>query len=128
MAQKTLKTTRQAHGFHPVLRQAQHGSKHGKRSRAKQNRRMKRGIFITLEGVEGCGKSTHSKLLFNYLKKKGYPCVYTREPGGTRIGEEVRKILLNPNDIRISDLTELFLFEACRCQIVKEIVKPAGMK
>ncbi len=86
---------------------------------------LKKGIFITFEGVEGCGKSTHSKLVFGYLKKQGYPTVYTREPGGTKLGEAVRKILLNSDGIRISDLTELFLFEACRAQIVKEVIKPA---
>lgn len=86
---------------------------------------LKKGLFITFEGIEGCGKSTHSKLLFEYLKAKGYRCIYTREPGGTRLGEEVRKILLGSGGIHISDLAELFLFEACRSQIVKEIIRPA---
>ena len=86
---------------------------------------LKKGIFITFEGIEGCGKSTHSKLLFEYLKSRGYRCVMTREPGGTKLGEEVRKVLLGSDGIRISDLTELFMFEACRAQIVKEIIRPA---
>lgn len=85
---------------------------------------LKKGIFITFEGIEGCGKSTHSKLIFEYLKKLGYDCVYTREPGGTKLGEEIRKVLLSSNGVRISDLAELFLFEACRSQIVKEVIEP----
>ena len=87
--------------------------------------RLSRGIFITFEGVEGCGKSTHSKLLSGHLKKTGYKCVHTREPGGTKLGEAVRRVLLDSPGIHISDLAELFLFEACRAQIVKEIIKPA---
>ncbi|MCX5666604.1 MAG: dTMP kinase [Candidatus Omnitrophica bacterium] len=88
-------------------------------------RALKRGVFITFEGVEGCGKSTHSKLLFEHLKRSGYRTVHTREPGGTGLGEAVRRVLLDSPEIRISDLAELFLFEACRAQIVKEIIKPA---
>jgi len=88
-------------------------------------RTLKRGLFITFEGVEGCGKSTHSKLLFEYLKKSGYRVTHTREPGGTKLGEAVRRVLLDSPGICISDLTELFLFEACRAQIVKETIKPA---
>ena len=84
-----------------------------------------KGVFITFEGCEGCGKSTHSRLLYNYLTRLGYECVITREPGGTRVGEEVRKILLHSDGIDISDVTELFLFESARAQIVREIIKPA---
>lgn len=86
---------------------------------------MKRGIFITFEGTEGCGKSTQSKLLYDNLKAAGYPCVYTREPGGTALGEKIREIILHSDGIKISDLSELFLFEAARAQIVKEIISPA---
>jgi dTMP kinase len=82
-------------------------------------------VFITFEGVEGCGKSTHSKLLLEYLKNIGYRVVHTREPGGTKLGEAVRRVLLNSPEIHISDLAELFLFEACRAQIVKEVIRPA---
>ena len=88
-------------------------------------RALKRGIFITFEGVEGCGKSTHSRLLCEYLKKVGYRTMHTREPGGTKLGEAVRRVLLNSSGIEISDMSELFLFEACRAEIVKEIIKPA---
>lgn len=86
---------------------------------------LKKGIFITFEGCEGCGKSTHSRLLYNYLKKLGYNCIITREPGGTRAGEEIRKILLHSDGINISDMTELFLFESARAQIVMQTIKPA---
>ena len=89
---------------------------------------LKRGIFITLEGPEGCGKSTQSKLLYDYLKEGGYDCIYTHEPGGTKIGEYIRHILLGLKDINVSDLTELLLFESARSQIVKEIIRPALAK
>lgn len=88
-------------------------------------RDLRKGIFITFEGIEGCGKSTHSKLLFDFLKEAGYDVIYTREPGGTSLGEAVRKVVLNSDGINISDMAELFLFEACRAQIVKEVVAPA---
>ncbi len=87
--------------------------------------RLKRGIFITVEGIEGCGKSTHSKLLSDTLKMQGLDCVHTREPGGTSLGEKVRGLLLHSDGIKISDLAELFLFEACRSQIIKEVISPA---
>lgn len=86
---------------------------------------LKKGIFITFEGPEGCGKSTHSRLLYDYIRKLGYDCVITREPGGTRAGEEIRKILLHSDGIDISDVTELFLFESARAQIVRQVIRPA---
>lgn len=85
---------------------------------------LKRAIFITFEGAEGCGKSTHSKLLHDYLRARGYNCIYTREPGGTKLGEQIRRILLHSDGIDISDLSELFLFEAARSQITRELIKP----
>lgn len=89
---------------------------------AKKN--LKKGILITFEGPEGCGKSTQSKLLYEYLKTNSYNCVYTREPGGTRLGEKVRQVLLHSKDINITDLTEVFLFEAARAEIVKKAILP----
>jgi len=89
---------------------------------AKKN--LKRGIFITFEGSEGCGKTTHAKLIRDWLRKRSYACVLTREPGGTGAGELVRRVLLHSKDARISDLAELFLFEACRAQIVDEVLRP----
>ena len=85
---------------------------------------LRRGIFITFEGPEGCGKSTHAKLLCDFLKGRSYDCILTREPGGTKVGEEIRKILLHSDGIAISDLAELFLFEAARAEIVGELIRP----
>ncbi|MFA5146172.1 MAG: dTMP kinase [Candidatus Omnitrophota bacterium] len=85
---------------------------------------LKRGLFITFEGPEGCGKSTHSRLLCEYLKGLSYGCIHTREPGGTDLGEHIRNVLLHSKDIEITDLAELFLFEANRAQIVEEVIRP----
>ena len=89
---------------------------------------IKRGIFITFEGPEGCGKSTHSRLLFDFLKERSCDCILTREPGGTKCGEEIRRILLHSDGVKISDLAELFLFEAARSQIVGEMILPSLAK
>ena len=92
--------------------------------RTGKNKTLKKGLFITFEGPEGCGKSTHAKRIYNFLKKEGYPCIFTREPGGTFVGEKIREILLNPKHKKISPLTELLLFEANRAQIIKEVILP----
>jgi dTMP kinase len=89
---------------------------------------LRKGIFITFEGCEGCGKSTHGRLLYDYLKKRGYPCLLTREPGGTALGEALRKVLLRAAGMRISPLAELFLFEAARAEIVEDVIRPALAK
>jgi dTMP kinase len=89
---------------------------------------LKKGIFITFEGVEGSGKSTHARLIYRYLKEAGYDTIFTREPGGTRVGERIRRILLNPDNASLCDMTELFLFEASRSQIVAEVIRPALRK
>ena len=86
-----------------------------------------KGKFITFEGSEGCGKSTQSRLLYQYLKNKGYNVVYLREPGGTKIGEKIRKILLAPKN-HISPICETFLYMAARAQLVSEIIRPALSK
>ncbi|OIO73885.1 MAG: dTMP kinase [Elusimicrobia bacterium CG1_02_37_114] len=85
---------------------------------------MKRGLFITIEGPDGSGKSTQSKLLVRYLCRKGWDVVHTREPGGTLFTEFLRKILLKPES-RISPLTELLLYTASRAQHTIELIKPA---
>ncbi|MDD5136411.1 MAG: dTMP kinase, partial [Candidatus Omnitrophica bacterium] len=85
---------------------------------------LKKGIFITFEGPEGCGKSTHARLLYDFLRKRSYSCLLTREPGGTKAGEAIRQILLHSDGVKMSDLTELFLFEAARSQIVGELIRP----
>jgi dTMP kinase len=84
----------------------------------------KRGIFITLEGSEGCGKSTQTRLLRDDLRKEGYEVFTTREPGGTAIGDEVRKILLDPKHRRMSPLAETLLYMASRAQLVEEVIFP----
>ena len=84
--------------------------------------------LITFEGIEGCGKTTQIKLLGDYLRKKGYTIYETREPGGTLIGDQIRRILLNPENKGINDITELLLYEACRAQLIKELrVKSAEL-
>lgn len=86
--------------------------------------KKKKSLFITFEGCEGSGKTTHSKLIVKLLKEKGYSVVHTREPGGTRFAESVRKVLLDPKN-RITSIAELLLYEASRAQHVAEIILPA---
>jgi dTMP kinase len=85
--------------------------------------KSKKGIFIVFEGPEGSGKTTQIKLLSKYLKKQNYDFVLTREPGGTKVAELVRKIILTTGNT-ISPLTELLLYESSRAQHVDEIIKP----
>lgn len=85
---------------------------------------MTRGLFITFEGADGCGKTTQLNLLKDYFEKVGKEVVLTREPGAKGLGEHVRKILLNYNGV-VSDRCESFLFLADRAQNVDVIVKPA---
>jgi len=83
------------------------------------------GLFITFEGIEGCGKSTQLALLKDYIASKGGKVVVVREPGGTRTGEQVRSILLNSGGEGLESRTELFLYEACRAQLVARVIRPA---
>ncbi len=85
---------------------------------------MERGLFITFEGADGCGKTTQLNLLKEYLEGKGYDVVLTREPGGRGLGEKVREILLNYDGV-VSDRCESFLFLADRAQNIDIIVNPA---
>lgn len=87
--------------------------------------RKHKSYFITFEGAEGAGKSTQIGRAARYLKGKGYSVLVLREPGGTRIGEGIRKIILNKNYREMSRETELLLYLACRAQIVKERILPA---
>lgn len=82
------------------------------------------GIFITFEGIDGCGKTTQMNLLAEYLKSKGVEVVITREPGSKGIGEKIREILLN-YDGEVSSNCESFLFLADRAQHIDMLVKPA---
>ncbi|MDP8230658.1 MAG: dTMP kinase [Candidatus Gorgyraea atricola] len=85
----------------------------------------KRGLFITFEGPEGSGKSTHSKLLCDFLREKGHKVLYTREPGGTLISEKIRKVLLDPKNKGMDVACEMLLYIAARAQIIKEKILPA---
>lgn len=85
---------------------------------------MKRGLFITFEGIDGCGKSTQLNLLAEYLKSQGKDVLVTREPGAKGLGEKIREILLNYEG-DVSSNCEAFLFLADRAQHIDIIVKPA---
>lgn len=85
---------------------------------------MEKGLFITFEGADGCGKTTQLKMLKSYLEQKGYEVVLTREPGGKGLGETIRDILLN-YDGEVSNRCESFLFLADRAQNIDIIVNPA---
>jgi dTMP kinase len=85
----------------------------------------RRGIFITLEGIDGTGKSTQFRLLVEELRRLRFPVVATREPGGTRTGERVRDILLASKTGNLAPLAELALMYAARAQHVDEVVRPA---
>jgi dTMP kinase len=82
------------------------------------------GVFVSFEGVEGCGKSTQLSLLARKLQEQGLEVVTTREPGGTPLGEEIRALLLNPA-FRPTPWAELLLLEAARAQLVEEVIRPA---
>jgi dTMP kinase len=84
-----------------------------------------RGILVTFEGIEGSGKSTQIGLAREYWEGEGYPCLVTKEPGGSPLGEEIRKILLDKRELRINPLAELFLIEADRAEHVAEVLRPA---
>ena len=86
---------------------------------------MARGIFITFEGIEGCGKTTQVELLRGHLAGLGHEVLVTREPGGSPIGEKIRDILLDPGNSGMTALTELLLYEASRAQHVKDVIEPA---
>ncbi len=85
---------------------------------------MNKGLFITFEGADGCGKTTQLNLLAQYLKDKGHEVLITREPGAKGLGEKVREILLNYDGV-VSDRCESFLFLADRAQHVDTIINPA---
>ena len=81
-------------------------------------------LFIVFEGGEGCGKSTQTRALLRRLSKDGFRAVLTREPGGTRLGERVRRHLKRTGETRISPLAELFLIATARAQLVSEVIRP----
>jgi dTMP kinase len=82
-------------------------------------------LFITFEGVEGCGKSTQSRLLFRRLVRMAVPALLTHEPGVTALGKRITRLLKWSHEMPISPLAELMLFNASRAQLVREVVRPA---
>jgi len=86
---------------------------------------MNKGYFITVEGPDGAGKSTQIRLLVNYLKTINKEVIVTREPGGTSIGEDIRRIILSNNNTAMDYITEALLYAASRAQHVKEVILPA---
>jgi dTMP kinase len=85
----------------------------------------KQGIFITFEGIDGCGKTTQLRLLADHLRTAGRNVVQTVEPGGTEIGKQIRKILLDPNTRDLHPRAELLLYFASRAQNVEQVIRPA---
>lgn len=86
---------------------------------------MAHGFFLSVEGIEGCGKTTQLQKLAQHLRAAGRNCVTTREPGGTPLADRIRAILLDPNEDGMDPVAELFLYAASRRQHVVEIVRPA---
>ena len=87
-----------------------------------------RGKFITFEGCDGCGKSTQLKLFSAYLAENNIPHIFTREPGGGKISEEIRQILLNGKNMEMTDECEALLYAAARVQNLSDRVEPALAK
>ncbi|HEX4974555.1 MAG TPA: dTMP kinase [Pseudomonadales bacterium] len=85
----------------------------------------KRGLFITLEGGEGAGKSSNLSFIQTYLSNKQIELVVTREPGGTPLAEEIRALLLQPRDEKMCENTELLLIFAARAQHIQQVIKPS---
>ncbi len=84
----------------------------------------KPGYLITLEGSEGCGKSSQIPDLAEYLRSKGLDVLTTREPGGTFIGDQIRQVILRPDNVGMNPGTETLLFQAARAQIINEVIRP----
>ncbi len=92
---------------------------------SKDTEEMLPGKFITFEGTEGVGKTTQIQLLSKYLKTKNIENIVTREPGGTKLGERLREVLLNNNDTEIDSMSELLLMFSARAQHLAEVIYPA---
>jgi len=84
-----------------------------------------RGLFITVEGIDGCGKSTQRELLAQQIKQRGFEVVVTREPGGTPLGEGIRQLLVSDVSVHVAPTTELLLYVAARAQHVAELITPS---
>jgi dTMP kinase len=81
-------------------------------------------MFITLEGPEGSGKTSHLPYLVEYLREKGHTVFPTREPGGTSIGEQIREVIHDLKNVEMDPRTETLLYQAARAQIVEQVIKP----
>jgi dTMP kinase len=90
-----------------------------------EDSRPGRGLFITFEGIEGCGKTTQMGILVARLREQGYPVTVNQEPGGTLIGKAIRQILLDPANVEMTPKTELLLMFASRAQAAAEVILPA---
>lgn len=86
---------------------------------------MAKGLFITIEGTDGSGKSTQIGKMKDYFQQKGYDPIITREPGGTQISEKIRNIILDNTNTEMSPVTEMMLYASARAQLVFEVIKPA---
>lgn len=84
-----------------------------------------RGLFITLEGADGCGKSTQAAILADCIAATGREVVRLREPGGTAVSEKIRALVLDPENSEMAPECELLLFEASRAQLVRQVIEPA---
>ncbi len=82
-------------------------------------------MFITLEGPDGSGKSSQIRPLAEYLRQQGYDVVETREPGGTEIGDQIRKVIMDLKNKQMFPTSEILLFQASRAQLVNEVIRPA---
>lgn len=81
-------------------------------------------MFITFEGPEGSGKTTQAAMLAEFLRQRGYAVLATREPGGTPIGDQIRAILSNLENVDMQPRTEILLFQASRAQLVEQVIRP----
>ena len=86
---------------------------------------VQKGKFITVEGQDGAGKTTNIEFISDQLKQHGIDVLLTREPGGTKLGEELRNLILNGHDLPINDMAELLMMFAARAQHISEVIKPA---
>lgn len=84
-----------------------------------------KGMFITVEGPDGSGKTTQLQLLVQSLTEQGYEVVVTREPGGTKVGNSIREVLLSPEHDEMTPRVEMMLYAASRAQNIDQVIRPA---